>query len=214
MIARYIFCVLFAYLAGSWNPAITMSRRVLGKDIRTFGSGNPGSTNVQRVMGNKYAILNALLDLGKTAVAILLAQLLCEGLDFKAGMLIRLVAGTAAVIGHIWPVWYGFRGGKGVMTAATTALFFHPLLFLVCVAVFVSVVAATRYISLGSIIANLTFPVLLLLFFPGDLVLNIMGILIPMMVVVKHRSNIIRLFNGTENKIRFKKKDDGKESGR
>lgn len=205
MIARYIFCVLFAYLAGSWNPAITLSKRVLGKDIRTFGSGNPGTTNVQRVMGNKYAAINAALDLGKTMVAILLAQFLCEGIDFKAGMVIRLVAGTAAVIGHIWPVWYGFRGGKGVMTAATTALFFHPLMFLACIAVFVVTVALTRYISLGSILANLIFPILLLIFYPGATVLNIMGVLIPLIVIVKHRSNIIRLFNGTENKIKFKK---------
>lgn len=206
MIARYIFCVLFAYLAGSWNPAITLSKRVLGKDIRTFGSGNPGTTNVQRVMGNKYAAINATLDLGKTMVAILLAQLLCEGFDFKAGLVIRLVAGTAAVIGHIWPVWYGFRGGKGVMTAATTALFFHPLMFLACITVFVVTVALTRYISLGSILGNLIFPVLLLIFYPGATVLNIMGVLIPLIVVIKHRANIIRLFNGTENKISFKKK--------
>lgn len=206
MIARYIFCVLFAYLAGSWNPAITLSKRVLGKDIRTVGSGNPGTTNVQRVMGNKYAAINATLDLGKTMVAILLAQLLCEGFDFQAGLVVRLVAGTAAVIGHIWPVWYGFRGGKGVMTGATTALFFHPLMFLACITVFAVTVALTRYISLGSILGNLTFPVLLLIFYPGATVLNIMGVLIPLIVVVKHRSNIIRLFNGTENKIRFKKK--------
>lgn len=205
MLYRYIFSVLAAYLIGGLNPAIIMSKHVLGQDIRTMGSGNPGSTNVQRVMGGKYAALNVFLDFFKTAFAIMLAQVVCEGLDMQAGMMIRLIAGTAAIIGHIWPVWYGFKGGKGVMTAATTALFFHPLLFLVCFAVFIIVVALTKYISLGSIISNAVFPILLYIFYPDRLTFKVIALLIPLLVIVKHRSNIIRLFNHAENKLKLKK---------
>lgn len=205
MVYRYIFSVLAAYLIGGLNPAIIMSKHVLGQDIRTMGSGNPGSTNVQRVMGGKYAALNVFLDFFKTAFAIMLAQVVCEGLDMQAGMMIRLIAGTAAIIGHIWPVWYGFKGGKGVMTAATTALFFHPLLFLVCFAVFIIVVALTKYISLGSIISNAVFPILLYIFYPDRLTFKVIALLIPLLVIVKHRSNIIRLFNHAENKLKLKK---------
>ena len=205
MVYRYIFSVLAAYLIGGLNPAIIMSKHVLGQDIRTMGSGNTGSTNVQRVMGGKYAALNVFLDFFKTAFAIMLAQVVCEGLDMQAGMMIRLIAGTAAIIGHIWPVWYGFKGGKGVMTAATTALFFHPLLFLVCFAVFIIVVALTKYISLGSIISNAVFPILLYIFYPDRLTFKVIALLIPLLVIVKHRSNIIRLFNHAENKLKLKK---------
>ena len=206
MVFRVIVAVLTAYLLGGINPAIELSKKVMGKDIRTMGSGNPGSSNVQRVMGGKWAALVVVLDFSKAAVAILFAQFLCAGFDFEAGMMIRLMAGAAAIIGHIWPVWYGFKGGKGVMTAAATALFFHPLLLLVCLAVFVGIVAATRYISLGSMISNAVFPVLCYIFYPDRLTYKIIAILIPLLVIVKHRSNIIRLFNHTENKLNFKKK--------
>lgn len=205
MVYRYIFSILTAYLLGGLNPAIIMSKRVLGQDIRTLGSGNPGSTNVQRIMGGKYAALNVFLDFSKTALAIMLAQVVCAGFDMKAGMMIRLIAGTAAIIGHIWPVWYGFKGGKGVMTAATTALFFHPLLFLVCFAVFVGVVALTKYISLGSVISIAMFPALLYIFYPDRLTFKIIALIIPLLVIVKHRSNIIRLLNHSENKLKLRK---------
>jgi len=205
MLWKYILIVLTGYMLGSLNPAIILSKRVLGADIRTVGSGNPGTTNVQRTMGGKWAAVVAALDLSKTAVAILFAQLLCYGFDFEAGMLVRLIAGTAAIIGHIWPVFYQFQGGKGVMTAATTALFFHPLLFLCCVAAFVVIVALTRYISLGSMVSSLIFPLLLFAFYPDRTVFKVIALLIPLIVVVKHRTNIIRLFNHKENKLKLKK---------
>jgi len=205
MLWKYIAIVLVGYLMGSLNPAIILSQKVLGADIRTFGSGNPGTTNVQRTMGSKWAAAVALLDISKTAFAILFAQFLCYGFDFDAGMLVRLIAGTAAVIGHIWPVFYRFKGGKGVMTAAATALFFHPLLFLCCLLAFVIIVALTRYISLGSMVSSLIFPLMLFAFYPDRTVFKVIALLIPLIIVVKHRTNIIRLFNHNENKLKLKK---------
>lgn len=205
MVWKYILIVLTGYFVGSLNPAIILSKRVLGADIRTFGSGNPGTTNVQRTMGGKWAAVVAGLDLSKTVFSILFAQFLCYGFDFEAGMLVRLIAGTSAVIGHIWPIYYDFKGGKGVMTAAATGLFFHPLLFSVCLAAFVVIVALTRYISLGSIVSSLTFPLLLFICYPDRTVFKVIALLIPLIVVVKHRANIIRLFNGNENRFKLKK---------
>lgn len=206
MIVKYIIIIIVSYLSGSINPAIILSKKIIGTDIRSLGSGNAGSTNIQRIMGDKYATKVAFFDFLKTFAAITFSQLLFYGFDLEAGMTIRMISGTAVIIGHIWPVFFNFRGGKGVMTAATMALCFHPLLFLVIAVVFFVTVLITKYISLSSMLATTSFAVLLCIFYPNQPLLICLAVFIVALIIFMHRSNIKRLLKGTENKFSFKKK--------
>jgi glycerol-3-phosphate acyltransferase PlsY len=187
--------VVVAYLLGSISFAVLIVRAVTGKDIRAEGSGNAGATNVLRGHGKKLALLVALLDVAKGAAAVLLMRLVTADPMWAAA------AGLAAVLGHVFPILYGFRGGKGVATAVGAFLVLAPLAVLCCLGVFVLVVALTRYVSLGSVISlALLAPVAGLLFHASRPVVTAAG-LTALVVLLKHLGNLKRIAKGEERKL-------------
>ena len=202
--------VLISYLAGSIPTAIIYGKLTRGIDIRQHGSGNAGATNVFRVLGWKAGVLVLLIDMAKGLVATLWIYKIGTGSFIGDPELLKILAGLSAVFGHIWTVFAGFKGGKGVGTGAGMIIGLVPGAVLVAVVVFVLVVAITRWVSLGSILASLTIPIFLIikrfvLTLPVSNTLLIFGLLIPALIIFTHRSNIKRLLNGTENKLAFKK---------
>jgi acyl phosphate:glycerol-3-phosphate acyltransferase len=187
--------LVVAYLLGSVSFAVLIVRAVTGKDIRAEGSGNAGATNVLRGHGKKLALLVALLDVAKGAAAVLLMRLVTADPAWTAA------AGLAAVLGHVFPIFYGFRGGKGVATAVGAFLVLAPLAVLCCLGVFVLVVALTRYVSLGSVISlALLSPVAGLLFHASRPVVTAAG-LTALVVLLKHLGNLKRIARGEERKL-------------
>lgn len=187
--------VLVAYLLGSVSFAVLLVRAATGRDIRAEGSGNAGATNVLRAHGKKLALLVALLDVGKGVAAVLLMRLV------TADPLWNAAAGVAAVLGHVFPVFYGFRGGKGVATAVGAFLALAPLALLSCLAVFVLVVALTRYVSLGSVIAMVLLPPVAGLLFQAPRAIVTAAAVTALIVVFKHLGNLKRLAKGEEKKL-------------
>ena len=229
----YLYIIILAvvsYLLGSLNSAVLVSRLLYRQDIRKLGSGNAGLTNMFRVYGKNAALLTLFGDILKTAIAILLA-----GLFFGFGYIMALsfspacyIAGLLCVIGHIKPIFYGFRGGKGVLSSATVILMLCPPVFLALITIFVLIVWATRYISLGSIVSAAALPLRLQgymqafiftgdpeAFFDGGIVL--FGLAFALIVVICHRANIKRLWHHEENKFSFHRsapKTEGNEDGK
>ncbi len=204
-----------AYLLGSVNSAIVVSRIFYGDDIRRHGSGNAGLTNTLRTYGKGAAGLTLAGDMLKTAIGIFIAGFLL-GFNYKAGISYNegycYMAGLFVVLGHIFPVFYGFKGGKGVLCTATMALILTPVPFLILLAVFVGVVWLSRYVSLGSVTVAVLYPVVVngyisLLFGRAHAILSLCTIILAVLVVWCHRENLERISNRTERKLSFKKKD-------
>jgi len=207
---KLLMMVLICYLVGSFPTAIIYGKLTRGIDIRQHGSGNAGATNVFRVLGWKAGVLVLLIDMAKGLVATLWIYKIATGGFIGDPEMVKILAGLSAVFGHIWTVFAGFKGGKGVGTGAGMIIGLVPGAVLVAVVVFVLVVAITRWVSLGSILASLTIPIFLIikrfvLTLPVSNTLLIFGLLIPALIIFTHRSNIKRLLNGTENKLAFKK---------
>jgi glycerol-3-phosphate acyltransferase PlsY len=212
--------IILSYLVGSIPTSIIVSKLSHGIDIREHGSGNAGGTNVMRVLGWKKGLLVIILDALKGAVAVVfVARLHYGGLPFQNVSpfddftLVQIIAGIAAVIGHIWTVFAGFRGGKGIATALGMLIMIVTVDMLVALGIFIIVVTISRYVSLGSILAALSVP--LTLIFRENILhdhIQSYGTLLPfvvavsLLVVFTHRKNVMRLINGTESKISFKKK--------
>lgn len=195
MSARTLLLALAGYLLGSISFAVLLVRKRTGKDIRQEGSGNAGATNVLRSHGKGLAIAVALADVAKGAAAVLLARL------FTAEPRVAAAAGLAAIVGHVFPLFYGFRGGKGVATAVGAFLALTPLATLLCVAVFVLIVAATRYVSLGSVVAMCLLPPAAGLLFhaPRPVVVAAAGS--ALLILAKHFENLKRLARGEERRL-------------
>ncbi|HTY41031.1 MAG TPA: glycerol-3-phosphate 1-O-acyltransferase PlsY [Thermoanaerobaculia bacterium] len=189
------FLVGVGYLLGSMSFAVLLVRRATGKDIRTEGSGNAGATNVLRAHGKGLALAVAALDIAKGAAAVLLVRAVTADPRYAAA------AGFAAVLGHVFPLFHGFRGGKGVATAVGAFLALAPLATLVCVAVFVAVVALTRYVSLGSVVAIVLLPPVAGGLFHAATPTVAAAAATAVLVVLKHRENLKRLAAGTERKL-------------
>ena len=185
---------LIGYGLGSIPFGLLLTRWAGAGDIRSIGSGNIGATNVLRTGRKGLALATLLLDLAKGAVPTAL------GLAWL-GPVGGAVAGAGAIIGHCFPVWLGFRGGKGVATAAGVVLGMTPLLFLPVLAAFIAVVAATRWVSLASIVAACLAPIAAWLL--GAPAAAILYLLVAALVVFKHRENIQRLLRGEENRLSF-----------
>jgi glycerol-3-phosphate acyltransferase PlsY len=213
--------IILSYLVGSIPTSIIISKIVKGIDIRNYGSGNAGGTNVFRVMGWKYGILTILLDAFKGAVAVIFVARLHYGnmpfqnlTPFDDFTLVQIIAGIAAVLGHVWTIFAGFRGGKGIATALGFLVTLITVDMLLALAVFFIVVSISKYISLGSILASISVP-LILIIRENIFGANIQGynIILPFtigivfLIIYTHRKNVIRLIAGTENQINlFKKK--------
>ncbi|MHC2992473.1 acyl-phosphate glycerol 3-phosphate acyltransferase [Pontibacter sp. HJ8] len=202
--------VLFiaAYLIGSVSTAVWIGKAYYGVDIRQHGSGNSGATNTFRVLGKKPGTIVMLIDIFKGWAATSLAGLLVIFNVVEADNLVvyQLIMGALAVLGHIFPVYEKFKGGKGVATLLGMMLAIHLEVALMCTVIFVIVLFTSKYVSLGSMIAALAFPILLLLprFHPDNPILIIFGFILFAVVALTHRKNINRLIQGEESKANIK----------
>lgn len=196
--AAAILCVIvtavIAYLMGNISPAILIGK-AHGIDIRKEGSGNAGTTNVLRVLGKKAALATLLIDILKGTVAVILAGLLL-------GKPAAMVAVLAVFCGHVWPVFFGFKGGKGVATAFGALCGLHPALGFSCLGVVLIVVLLTRRMSAGSLVGALSFPLICWWLEPDFIWI---GSVMAIIILIKHKDNIVRLMKGEEPKMSFKK---------
>ena len=189
-----IACVI-GYLLGSLSGGIIVSGLAKGPDLHTVGSKSTGASNVQRTMGWKYGIITFLIDGLKGIFACLIAWLI-TGSHFAS-----LLAGLFCVIGHNWPVFFHFRGGKGVATTGGVMLYCFPIPALICIALTVAVIALFRYISVGSMLLVTVFFVLSFFFSGPNTCVIIWAFLLMVMCIARHHANISRLIHGTENKL-------------
>jgi glycerol-3-phosphate acyltransferase PlsY len=199
IIPALILVLLAGYLLGSFNFATYISKKKYKDDIREHGSGNAGMTNMMRTYGKKAAALTLLGDAMKAVIAVIIGYVVL-GIDGA------YVAGIGSMIGHTWPLYYNFKGGKGVVTAIVTILCTNFWVGLILLLLFVCIVWATKYISFGSIMGGLMYPILLHNF--GAIkspVTLVCSFLLTALIIFNHRSNIKRLYEGKENKFSFKK---------
>lgn len=210
LVSAWILCAVIAYLLGSLNSAIIVSKYKFKQDIRSFGSGNAGLTNMHRVYGKDGAVYTLLGDVAKQIVSVLVGVVLL-------GQTGAYLAGAFCMIGHIFPVYYKFKGGKGVLTAATMILLIDPMIFAVLFVIFALVLLITRYVSLSSIIAALTYPASVQIAAMARTGHNpqifelFFALFVGALVIYMHRSNIYRIFNNQESKFSFRKKPETQE---
>lgn len=213
--SAYIIVTLVAYLLGSISFSVIISKKMAGFDVREKGSGNAGSTNVLRTAGKKVALLTLLCDILKGVVAIavaILIGLIIKADDVQKAILVE-IAGVLVVIGHTFPIFFKFKGGKGVATALGVLLITNWKIGLICLIFALLLMAVSKIVSLGSISAAILFPVLCVFIKDTYIVGNnnahftyiVFGIIMALIVVFNHRSNIKRLAEGKENKLSFKK---------
>jgi len=202
--------LILAYLIGSIPTAVWVSQRYFGFDIREYGSGNAGATNSYRVLGSKWGTTILLLDMLKGMAAVQLAFLLPEYLDSEWRMdNLQTCLGLAAVLGHIFPIWAEFRGGKGVATLFGMVLGISPWTAVSCVGVFLLVLYLTRFVSLSSILASIAFPIFILVVFNVENPLyRVFAISVAFLVLLTHQKNIGRLLRGDESKVPIMKYRD------
>ena len=210
----YIVMGIVAYLIGSINFSVIISKKFAGFDLREKGSGNAGSTNVLRTVGKKAALITLILDILKGIVAIVLAFLMGKYVkDIDNPSLLIQIAGILVILGHTFPIFFGFRGGKGIATSLGVLLITNWQIGVICLTFALVLIVLTRMVSVGSIAAAILFPVLTLYigkeFFivPGETMSYlIFSIILAVIVIFNHRANIKRIADGTENRISFSKK--------
>ena len=195
---------MLSYCLGGINGAIITSVNYFKRDVRDFGSGNAGLTNFSRTFGEEHAALVLVVDIAKTILAVLFGGWLLGHLGLAdVG---RLFAGFCTIIGHIYPPYYGFQGGKGVLCAGVMALMVDWRVGIICFVIFLAIVLFTRYVSLGSLIGMLCFPLMLLIFGYSGLEC-LLALFCALLVVFAHRENIKRLMRGEESRISIGSKD-------
>jgi glycerol-3-phosphate acyltransferase PlsY len=211
-----LFLIILAYLIGSIPTSLIVSRTQFNIDIRDYGSGNAGATNTFRVLGSKWGTFVMIMDMLKGLIAVKLALVLPYYIDnefqrtnFQIGL------GLAAVLGHIFPIWAEFRGGKGVATLFGLIIAISPWTALSCIGVFLLVLYLTRFVSLSSILASLAFPVFILIVFNVDnIAYRIFAIAVALLVILTHQKNIGRLLSGSESKVPIFKNRDKRRAKR
>ena len=211
---EYIIIAIIAYLIGSINFSILISKKKACYDIRQKGSGNAGTTNMLRNLGKKYAAITLICDVLKGVVAIGIAIIVGNILGDTNKALLVQIAGVAVVIGHTFPIFFGFKGGKGVATSLGILLMTNWQLGLICLVFALVLMALTRVVSMGSIAAAILYPVLTLFVGGGHYIVESSGlgngyfiysVILAIIVIFNHRENIKRILSGTENKISFNK---------
>ena len=205
----YIIVAIIAYLLGSISFSVIISKKMVGFDVRQKGSGNAGTTNVLRSVGKKAAIITLILDVLKGVVAILVAYIVGKIANNLDKSLLIQIAGIAVIIGHTFPIFFGFKGGKGIATSLGVLLMTNWNIGLICLVFALVLMALTRIVSLGSIAAAILFPVLIM-FMPSNAYIVegnyiVYSIILAILVIYNHRANVKRLLNGTENRLDFKK---------
>ncbi len=208
--------IVIAYLIGSIPTAVWVSKAFFGIDIRDYGSGNAGATNTFRVLGSRWGTFVMIIDMLKGVAATSLYILLpyythseLERTNFMVGL------GLAAVVGHIFPIWADFRGGKGVATLFGMILAIQPLVAILCVGIFLVVLYLTRFVSLSSILASIAFAVFILVIFnEKEPLYRAFAIAVALLVVLTHQKNITRLLRGSESKVPILKYRDRRKERR
>lgn len=196
MVMQIILFIVIAYLIGSISPALLVGKIFYNTDIRTMGSGNLGTTNTFRCLGKKAGVIVFVLDISKGIIATMLPSLVLGRVEYLS------IFGAFAMIGHVYPIFANFKGGKAVATGSGVFIFLYPTLSLILVAIFFSTLFITGYVSLGSILICLTSIVYLSIFESG--IDKWIMIVMCIFVIYMHKSNIKRLINGTENKSKAK----------
>ena len=194
-----ILTIVIGYLLGSISTGVLISKTFAKTDIRTQGSGNAGTTNMLRIMGRKLALFTFIGDMLKGIIAVFIGKALVGG---DLGGMLGVVG---AVLGHYYPLYFGFKGGKGIATSFGSLLFVFPVEALLAFAVFLILVAVTHYVSVGSVAAAFTLPVLLFITHGDNLTVCIIAACIGASVIWRHRANIRRLIDHTESKLDFSK---------
>lgn len=217
LIIKYILIAVFAYLLGSLNFSIILSEVVKKKDIRDSGSGNAGATNMLRTYGKKAAVGTMIGDILKVALGIIIAFAIldvpmkyifsnpADAAEIQRVMLYKEFAGLFCVLGHIFPLYFKFKGGKGVAACTGMVIIVDWRIALILFVIFIGVILISKWISLGSIVIALLYPVLIFAFYK-NFILAAVALLFTAIVIVAHRENIKRLAKGTENKISIKNK--------
>ena len=208
--AAYIIVGIVAYLIGSISFSVIFSKKMAGFDVREKGSGNAGATNMLRSVGKKAAVLTLLCDALKGVVAIIFAIIVGAIAKESDKALLVQIAGILVVVGHTYPVFFGFKGGKGVATALGVLLITNWKIGLICLVFALVIMALTRIVSAGSVVAAVLFPVLVLFMHTNYTISEgssyfVYSIILAVRVLFNHRSNIKRILSGTENKLSFKK---------
>lgn len=208
--------IIVAYLIGSIPTSVWVSKAFFNIDIRDYGSGNAGATNTYRVLGSKWGTFVMVSDMLKGVIAVKLALLLPEYADNDVNLQnLQTGLGLAAVLGHIFPIWADFRGGKGVATLFGLVLGISPWTALSCVGIFSLVLYLTRFVSLSSILASIAFPFFILVIFNVENpVYRIFAIAVALMVLLTHQKNIGRLLRGNESKVPILKNRDRRRQRR
>ena len=198
----YILIIIIAYLLGNISTSYIIAKKMIGVDIRTQGSGNAGSTNVLRTLGKKAGAMTFVGDLLKGVLAVLIAKVIASisGVDVATAGYLGVIG---VVSGHNWPAFLGFRGGKGVATSLGSMIAINPILALSCFAIFLIIVAITKYVSLGAVVSISLSPIMMILTKNNKGLLATLFLTIS--VIYTHRENIKRLLNGTERKLGEKK---------
>ena len=211
--AVYIIVAVIAYLIGSVNFSILISKKMAGFDVREKGSGNAGTTNMLRSIGKKAAAITLICDILKGVISIAIAIIVGSIVKNLDKELLLQIAGIAVVLGHTFPIFFGFKGGKGVATSLGVLLMSNWQIGLICLVFAIVLMALTRMVSLGSCAAAVLFPVLTLFINQHYTVLTdgkngrvyfVYSVILAIIVLYNHRSNIKRILNGTENKLSFK----------
>jgi len=211
---KELLLIILAYFIGSIPTALLISSRFFGVDIRDYGSGNMGATNTFRVLGAKFGTVVMIFDILKGMLAVFLYNLLphyatneFDRTNFMVGL------GLAAVVGHIFPIFAQFKGGKGVATLFGMILALQPLIAISCVGVFLLVLFLTRYVSLSSILAGIFLPICVLWIWNDDVVAyRVFAVLVAFMIVLTHQKNIIKILNGNESRVPILKHRDRRKS--
>jgi acyl phosphate:glycerol-3-phosphate acyltransferase len=204
----FFFSCIAAYLLGSIPTSVWIGRWFFDIDIREHGSGNAGTTNTFRVLGVTPGIVVFFVDILKGFLAVSTVYMIPQlEPDTARFVNVELILGSLAVIGHIFPIYVGFRGGKGVATLMGIVLAIHPFAALICLGVFSISLLISRYVSLSSMIAGLTFPFLVIFLFKETVLsLIIFSILVSVLLILTHQKNILRLVTHQENRLSFKRK--------
>lgn len=191
--------ILISYLLGNFQTSYLLGKIFMKTDIREFGSGNAGTTNALRVYGKKFAIATLLLDAVKGSVAVMIGFYFLEEIG-------GFIAGISVVLGHNWPVFLKFKGGKGIATTIGVALAISPIIAIICIVLGLGIIAKTKYVSLGTMTATAIWPFVSFLFMVLNLeTLNykfiVFSSILAMIAIYKHKMNIKRLLNGEESKL-------------
>lgn len=212
--ARAFLTLIIGYLLGSANTSLIVGK-FYGVDVRKSGSGNAGLTNTLRTIGKFAAILVIIGDILKGVLSCLIGYYIIKDLQniglsaFEVPSNVGMFfGGLGAILGHNWPVYFGFKGGKGILTTFSVVMMTAPYIGLLLLGIFIVIVAITRYVSLGSIVGCALFPVLIAIFYK-NMIFVMFAVFVGALAIIRHNQNIVRLINGKESKLGFKKKAEG-----